>query len=475
MGRRNNVLRMRCYLWFFAWCFIACSAKAQTASYGRNTSIVSGVPWFDQRGQVVSARGANIIEAGGRYYLFGEAHSDTSNAFEGFNCYSSADLYNWKFERCALPRQSAGKLGSGRVGERPKVMRCPATGEFVMFMHVDSLNYKDQYVGYAVAERIEGPYTFRGALLFEGKAVRKWDMGTFQDQDGSGYILLHGADIYKLAADYHSLSEHVHVADRPGFESPAMFRRGGTYYFLGSNLTGWERNDNYYLTSSSLRGPWVFRGLIAPKDSLTWNSQVSFVLPLAGVKDTTYLFMGDRWSFPRQASAATYVWQPLSFSDNDLLLPTFSESWSVDTHVGNSSGTAPGYSYLSSEDKKISYQGNWARDMKNVARTSTKGNAFAVTLKCSKVGFYAVSDSTGGYARVTLFNRKGELICDATVDMYCKYPQRQLKFISPDLKPDFYTLKVEAMSERWYWVNKKGLRSGSKGDDLTITEIAYLK
>jgi hypothetical protein len=77
---------------------------------------IPACPWFDDRGKPVSAHGANIIGDNGRYYLFGEAHTDTSNAFEGFNCYSSADLYNWKFERIALPAQSSGKPGPNRDG-----------------------------------------------------------------------------------------------------------------------------------------------------------------------------------------------------------------------------------------------------------------------------------------------------------------------------------------------------------------------
>src|SRR5688500_6699595 len=94
---------------------------------GGYNAIYSGVPWFDDRSKVVSAHGANIVKDEGRYYLFGEAHTDTSNAFAGFNCYSSTDLYNWKWESIALPVQDSGKLGPNRVGERVKVMNCPKT------------------------------------------------------------------------------------------------------------------------------------------------------------------------------------------------------------------------------------------------------------------------------------------------------------------------------------------------------------
>ena len=92
---------------------------------GKIAAVYSGVPWFDDRGKLVSAHGANIVKDNGRFFLFGEAHTDTSNAFAGFNCYSSSDLYHWKFESVALPVQDRGKLGPNRVGERVKVMKCP--------------------------------------------------------------------------------------------------------------------------------------------------------------------------------------------------------------------------------------------------------------------------------------------------------------------------------------------------------------
>jgi hypothetical protein len=157
-----------------------------------STAIYSGIPWFDNNGNTVCAHGANIVKEKGNYYLFGERHEDGTNAFDGFNCYSSKDLYNWKFESIALPLQAEGELGPNRVGERPKVTKCPATGEFVMFMHADTLGYKGQFIGYATAKKITGPYTFQGPILFKGKPVKKRDMGTFKDKDGSGYVLLHG-------------------------------------------------------------------------------------------------------------------------------------------------------------------------------------------------------------------------------------------------------------------------------------------
>ena len=91
--------------------------------------------------------GACIVKEGNKYYLFGEYHTDNSNAFTGFSCYSSSNLTDWKFEKIVLPLQADGFLGPDRIGERVKVMRCPATGEYVMFMHTDNLKYSDPHDG----------------------------------------------------------------------------------------------------------------------------------------------------------------------------------------------------------------------------------------------------------------------------------------------------------------------------------------
>lgn len=68
----------------------------------QNNLVVNGIPWFDDKGNIVNAHGACIVEENGRYYLFGEWKSDKSNAFPGFSCYSSDDLVNWKFENIVL-------------------------------------------------------------------------------------------------------------------------------------------------------------------------------------------------------------------------------------------------------------------------------------------------------------------------------------------------------------------------------------
>lgn len=453
--------------------FLLLASGTCLLAQGKNLmkAIYSGAPWFDDKGNAVSAHGANIVKENGRYYLFGERHDDSTNAFVGFNCYSSADLYNWAFERIALLQQPSGKLGPNRVGERPKVMKCPSTGEYIMYMHADTLGYVDQFVGYATSKSITGPFTFHGPLLFNGKPIKKWDMGTFQDKDGSGYVLLHGCDIYRLSDDYRSISEHVNRAFEKGFESPAIFRKDSLYYFLGSDLTGWERNDNYYFTSASLRGPWTKRGYFAPQGSLTWNSQTTFVLPIEGTKETTYMFMGDRWSFPKQATAATYVWQPLIVSGYNISLPDFKEAWKVNLKTGKASVADIKGKKLLAADTRIAFTGNWITDTLAVKSSDEKHASFSFTVKGTQVGIYGLARPDGGYAAISIRDSKGEIVNTATIDFYSKYPAVLLKFLSPVLKKDTYTVTATVLGEKWWWKEKSGRLSGSKGDFVSIDRV----
>jgi hypothetical protein len=441
---------------------------------GKYNAIYSGVPWFDDQGNVVSAHGANIIKDNGRYYLFGEAHADNSNAFVGFNCYSSTDLYNWKFERIALPQQQNGKLGPNRVGERPKVMKCPQTGEYVMYMHVDTLSYTDQFVGYATSKNITGPYVFHGPLLFNGKPIRKWDMGAFQDKDGAGYVLLHGGDIYKLSSDYKSITEQVNKAFTSGFEAPAVFRKGDIYYFLGSDLTSWEKNDNYYYTATSLYGPWIKRGIFCPEGTLTWNSQTTFVLPIAGSKDTTFMFMGDRWSYPKQASAATYVWQPLVVSGNSLSIPNYQQAWKVNVTTGQASPAEVGKMLIANTAKKyFSYSGNWQHNGADGTMVSSdeKGAGFTVNFTGRQIGWSGLLGPNGGYAQVEVKNSKGITVLKTLADSYAKQQTQSLLFLTPLMAKGKYTLTVTVSGEHGNWSDKKKNIYGSTGNYVSIDQV----
>lgn len=430
-----------------------------------NSLVRNGIPWFDDRGNIVNAHGACIVEDGGRYYLFGEWKSDESNAFPGFSCYSSDDLVNWKFENVVLKVQPDGILGPDRVGERVKVMKCPKTGEYVMLMHADDMGYKDPYIGVATCKTIDGDYELQGPLLYQGKPVKRWDMGTFQDTDGKGYLLIHHGPIYRLSDDYRSVEAEVAYVEGAG-ESPAMFRKNGVYYMLYSNLTSWEKNDNFYFTAPKIEGPWMKQGLFCPAGKLTYNSQSTFVFPLKRGNDTIPMFMGDRWSYPHQASAATYVWMPMQVDGTKLSIPEYWQCW--DIHTLQSVDILQGKEEIAFKDMMPST--GWRR--KDGRWTSnTKGSVLSVAFKGTAVAVVGESDPHSGYAKVSILDTKKDTVYSSLVDFYSKYPEKAIRIITPEMPEADYTLLIEVTGIKPVWIDKTKAIYGSDNTFVTIDNI----
>ncbi|MCD7940684.1 MAG: family 43 glycosylhydrolase [Bacteroides intestinalis] len=416
--------------------------------------VKNGMPWFDDQGNIVNAHGACIVEDGGRYYLFGEYKSDKSNAFPGFSCYSSDDLVNWKFERAVLPVQSDGILGPNRVGERVKVMRCPSTGEYVMYVHADDMGYKDPYIGYATCSTINGEYTLHGPLLYEGKPVKRWDMGTFQDTDGKGYLLIHHGPVYRLSEDYRSVEAEASYVKDSG-ESPAMFKKNGMYYLLYSNLTSWEKNDNFYFTAPSIEGPWTKQGIFCPEGTLTYNSQSTFVFPLKRGNDTIPMFMGDRWSYPHQASAATYVWMPLQVEGTKISIPEYWQCWDI-----NSLKPVDALS-----EGKVLPNGHLT--------SNVKGKTLEVPFRGTHVAIVGESNPHSGYAKVSVLNAKKDTVYSSLVDFYSKYPEKAIRIMTPEMAEGDYTLSIEVTGIIPVWTDKSKTIFGSDNSFVTVNDIYY--
>ena len=429
--------------------------------------IRNGMPWFDDHGNIVNAHGACIVEEKGRYYLFGEWKSDESNAFPGFSCYSSDDLVNWKFERVVLTVQPDGILGPNRVGERVKVMKCPSTGEFVMFMHADDMGYKDPYIGYATCKTMNGEYQLQGPLLYQGKPVQRWDMGTFQDTDGKGYLLIHHGPIYRLSDNYRSIEMEVAHVKGSG-ESPAMFKKDGIYYMLYSNLTSWEKNDNFYFTAPKIEGPWTKQGLFCPEGTLTYNSQSTFVFPLKRGNDTIPMFMGDRWSYPHQASAATYVWMPMQVNGTKLSIPEYWQCWDFNTLKPVD---------ILRKGKRVSMKNikpavGWTEN-RGCFVSNAKGSVLAVPFRGTHVAVVGKSDCHSGYARVSVLNAKKDTVYSSLVDFYSKYSEKAIRIMTPEMEKGNYTLLVEVTGIKPVWTDKSKTIYGSDNTFVTIDDIYY--
>lgn len=147
----------------------------------------------------MQAHGAGVFFEDGVYYLIGEDKSDGS-AFQNINCYSSRDLVQWAYVGALLSRTTAaGDLGPGRVVERPKVVFNRATGKYVLYMHIDSSSYGEAKVGVATGDAVCGAYSYLGSWQPLGFQSR--DIGLFQDEDGSAYLLSEDVSLLCPACD----------------------------------------------------------------------------------------------------------------------------------------------------------------------------------------------------------------------------------------------------------------------------------
>ena len=459
---------MKNWIWLHILLLVGCGTNTTNVSSHNTKVIHNGIPWFDNNGNIVNAHGACIVEEDGRYYLFGEWKSDESNAFPGFSCYSSDDLVNWKFENIVLPMQEDGILGPNRVGERVKVMKSPSTGEYVMYMHADDMGYRDPHIGYATCKTIAGDYVFHGPLLYEDKPIKRWDMGAFQDSDGKGYLLIHHGIIYLLSDDYRTAETKILDGLPQSGESPAMFKKNGMYYMLYSGLTSWEKNDNFYFTAPAIEGPWTRQGLFAPEGSLTYNSQTTFVFPIIRGNDTIPMFMGDRWSYPKQASAATYVWLPMLVDGEKLSIPEYWETWDIESLkpvVPLSNGKIISHNKFEFHPKN-----SWEKENGQLVSNQT-GSKLKIPFNGRKVAIKGETNSRGGYARVSVFNSKQKEIYSSLVDFYSKHTDNATRFISPEFAKGNYTLVIEVTGIIPEWFKKNGERFGSSSCYITVENI----
>ncbi|GAB3973456.1 family 43 glycosylhydrolase [Plantactinospora veratri] len=311
-------------------------------SYAPRGVVAPGRLFVDQHGEVAQLHGVGIQRYDGVFWAWGEDKTRGAT-FGGVACYSSPDLATWTSHGHALDvDETIGDLAPGRVVERPKVLRNRA-GAYVMLLHVDAADYSDARLGWAVADRPQGPYTYLRSERPLGNLSR--DIGVFADDDGTGYLLSedreHGLHVYRLAPDLLSVQETVattltapgnHPAGPHGYESPTMVKAGGRYYLFGSDLTGWASNDNQYATASSPAGPWTEWRDFAPPGSATYDSQISVVVPVHGSETTSHVYIGDRWD-PDALYHSAPVWLPLRIEEGRAEL-VWRDRWTIDPVTG---------------------------------------------------------------------------------------------------------------------------------------------
>ncbi len=304
-------------------------------SFTAQAQIYSGTTWDATNGSLITAHGGQILKVGSTYYWIGEV--DTSGGeMAGINCYSSTNLTNWTFVADVLPVQSSGDLASSDLVERPKVLYNSSTNTYVMWLHI----WNGDAVGYATSSSVCGTYTYLGSSQPLGN--ESFDIGSFQDTDGTAYLLSanydNGIIVYQMSSDYLSPVSIVDGVSTWGdYEAPAMFKANGYYFLLMSHETGWSPNDDVYSYATSISGPWSTPVDFAVAGSDTYDSQSTYVVPVTGTSGTTYMYMGDRWN-SSDITDSTYVWLPLTIS-GDTVSMSYYDNWALSTSTGEWSVT----------------------------------------------------------------------------------------------------------------------------------------
>ena len=310
--------------------------------------IQPGLTLYDTNGDTLHAHAGDITKVGNKWYFIGEAPrilQGTFGDFGGFNCYSTADLANWKYEGMVLPpNPNAGYLSSkSRIAYDPHVLYNSTTKKYVMVM----AEYNDSTGGcvfiWATSDSINGTYTL--AKVYDPK-VFIGDFMAYKDDDGTGYLIYddrHQANVIdRLSADYLSITGRVCQATPGGCdEAPCLVKIGGTYYLYNSYCSYWSPNQGHYWTATNIAGPWstMVKNI---GDATTYNSQGTTFITVQGSITTTYIYIADRWICPTGACdkrLSTYVMLPLVVGANGSLTMNWYENWYINVATGQWSAT----------------------------------------------------------------------------------------------------------------------------------------
>jgi hypothetical protein len=307
-----------------------------------------GQVWLDDSGQPINAHAGGVLFESGRYYWFGQPMSAlpagrkyppaAGNLTEvGVNCYSSTNLYEWHFESVALAvsDDSSHDLYKGLRIERPKVLRCPTTGKYVMWFHyVRSGKTHAECYDAAVceADKVAGPYKL--VKIFRpngGQMVR--DCTLFQDTNGEAYFFYTSESnktmhVTQLTGDYLDAGkrwERILIGEER--EAPAIFHHRGCYYLITSGCTGWGHNPASYAVATHPLGPWKTVGdpCVGTNAQNTFESQGTFVLPVQG-SPGNFIFMADRWNTTNMADSR-YLWLPVVLKADANIEINWREAW----------------------------------------------------------------------------------------------------------------------------------------------------
>ena len=277
-------------------------------------TITNGRLWLTPEGDTVQAHAPGFLRQGNTWYMVGEDRGHEYNP--DVNLYRSTDLQTWHFVKKIIENGvTSPDLGKSRMIERAKILYNPQDKRYVVWCHWEASNYGASEAACFSSDRIDGEYK----LEWSGRPmdIKSRDCNVFVDNDGTAYFISTTEEnqhlgLFRLSDNYLSATEHTRLFPGQRREAPAIVRLGNRYFMFSSACTGWAPNQCKLSWSDDLRQGWSELEPIG--DDKAFRTQPAAILEVKGTKDTTYLYVGDRWKDPTLAETKTIMF-PVSFTD----------------------------------------------------------------------------------------------------------------------------------------------------------------
>ena len=279
------------------------------------TEIRNGDVWLDAEGNMVQAHAPGFLKQGDTWYMVGEDRGRSWNP--DVNLYSSQDLQHWTF-----------------------VKKIEKTGKYVVWCHWESRNYAASEAACFQCDSIDGNYQ----LVWSGRpmGIKSRDCNVFVDNDGTAYFISTTEEntnlgLFRLSDDYLTPVAHTPLFEGDRREAPAIVRvpaekKGDAdlYFMFNSACSGWAPNQCKMSYTHDLTKGWIPLRNIG--DSVAYRTQAAAILVIRGTKQTTYLYVGDRWMDPDLPHSKIIIF-PITFKGTECEFH-YCDRFEINYHTG---------------------------------------------------------------------------------------------------------------------------------------------